>query len=751
MSADQELLAVFRAEVEDQIDELCQHLATDPQGWKLDKLFHLSHNIKGAARLVGVDGVRDASHAVEDLFSAIRDGLELSPAAVALARQGSDLLDACFVAMDSNDTPEVAGYRRRIHELIEMATLHQSGQPRSPEVQSAACVSPAGEAEIDLSADEDLRAIFVSEVSGLIGDLVRLLAKPPSRWKGNKLLVLSSNVKNAARLVGAAPMRDTAQALERLFDAADQRREFTAEMVALARRGGRLLEASLTKLNDDEVLGLDGFLGEISAQVRETPVEDELPGRARPTGETLRVGVGRLDALMGLTSEVVGEVFRAEERSEMAARLAAMVSRLLTSRPELKADQAITEIARLGRELRQFSKNGSVRMTQLSERLQDSVRKLRMVRIDSLVGPFNRAVREAVKISGHRAELRVEGGETEVDRAVLDRLRDPLIHLIRNAIGHGIEAPEERLAAAKSEIGLVRLQARSAGAWVEISVSDDGAGIDRAEVRRWAAKTGSATPEEISEFDDEEVLGILLRPGFTTVGSVTELAGRGVGLDVVCTNVAESGGEVLISSTLGQGSLFVLRVPLTRLTTRGIVVRLGEQYFAAPIADVERTLLVSTSEIATVDGVDVVSVDGNLTPVACLGALLGEPNNGAEIMPAIVLCDGQRRRALLLDEVLGEREFIVQPLSWNLEGTAGLAGSTVMDHGRVVLVLDSRQLVSATSSDSGATPAVFDHSSMRRYQVLVVDDSVTSRTLEKNILSTAGYDVLAAVNGVEAL
>ena len=751
MNVDQELLAVFRAEVEDQIDELCQHLGTDPEAWKVDKLFHLSHNIKGAARLVGVEGVRDAAHPLEDLFSAIRNGLELSAAAVALARQGSDLLDACFVAMDSGDTPDVADYRRQTHELIEVATLQQGGHPSSPETPSAVDFSPAGEAEIDLSADEDLRTIFETEVSALVGDLVRRLAKPPSRWRGKKLLDLCSNIKNAARLVGAAPMRDTAQALEGLFGAASQRRELTTEIASLAREGGKLLEASFAVLDGDEVPGLAGFLDTISTHVRGTPAEDELTGRPRPIGETLRVGVGRLDALMGLTSEVVGEVFRAEERSEMATRMAAMISGLLTSRPELKADQAVIEIAHLGRELRQFSRNGSVRMAQLSEQLQDSVRKLRMVRIDSLVGPLNRAVREAVKISGHRAELRVEGGETEVDRAVLDRLRDPLIHLIRNAVGHGIEAPEERLETAKNEIGLIRLEARSAGAWVEISVSDDGGGIDRAEIRRWAAKTGSATPEEISDFDEEEVLEILLRPGFTTVGSVTELAGRGVGLDVVRTNVVESGGEVLISSTLGQGSVFVLRVPLTRLTTKGVLVRLGEQYFAAPIADVERTLQVSTSEIATVDGVEVVSVDGSLTPVARLGALLGAPSNGAEILPAVVLFDGQRRRALLVDEVFGEREFIVQPLSWNLEGMTGLAGSTVMDRGRVVLVLDSRHLISATSSVDGVTSAIFDHSGTRRYQVLVVDDSVTSRTLEKNILSTAGYDVLAAVNGLEAL
>ena len=623
MNTDHELLAVFKAEVEDQIDELCQRLGSRPNRWKVDKLFQLSHNVKGAARVVGVDSVRDAAHALEDLFGAIRDGLDPSDQVVATAREGAELLEACFHAMDSGQAPEVGAYRRKVSEQI-------GGQP-SGEGEP----TPAAEVETVPDAEQ--------------------VAQP--------------EVEEAAA-----------------------------------------------------------------------------PGK----GETLRIGIEKLDALMGMTSEVIAEVYRAEERSELANRLNGRLASLIKRRPDLKAEDGVAELVRLARELRQRLGDGTANAARVSEQLQDSVRRLRMVRVDSVSSLLNRSLREACRFSHNRAELVVEGGETEVDRAVLDHLRDPLIHIVRNAAAHGIEPPDERRAAGKPEVGAIRLLARSAGAWVEIVVTDDGRGIDPELVRQRAVETGATTAAEAAALDDGSVFGLLVRPGFSTARTVTELAGRGVGLDVVACNMATLGGSATIDSAVGSGTSIVLRVPLTRLTTKGIVVRLGAQCFAAPIVDVQRTLTVSRSQIANADGVEVVAVDGSLVPVSHLGALLGLPVAGTEVLPAIVIGDGHWRRVLLVDEVVGEREFIVQPLAWNLEGASGLAGASVMDRGRVVLVLDSRTLVHGDGTTSGASAALVAIEAARRHRLLVVDDSVTSRTLEKNILSAAGYDVLVAVEGSEA-
>jgi two-component system chemotaxis sensor kinase CheA len=620
---DADLLAVFKAEVEDQIDDLCDRLERPPSRWKIDKLFHLSHNIKGAARVVGIDGIRDAAHALEDLFSAIRSGAIDAGATASLARTGAGLLEATFDAIETGDHPDLEDFRRRV---------------------SVAIGNPAGDRVADTPAAE--------------------------------------------------PKDDDDQAEP---------------------------EAKPAELGD------------------------------RTSEQTLRVGVEKLDALMGLATEFVTEVFRAKRRSESGWKLAVNIANLLRNRPELRADPDVAAIASLGKNLRRDLLDAGERISRISEQLQDSVRVMRMVRIDGLKSSLNRSLREATRLYGNRARLEIRGAETEVDRAILALLRDPLTHLIRNTVAHGIEAPEERRAAGKDEVGKVVLDAHSAGSWVEITVVDDGRGIDPDRIRKHAVSTGIATADEITGLSDAEALELVTRPGFSTVESVNELAGRGVGLDVVRSNLAEIGGGVRIQSRIGEGTRVTLRVPLTRLTTKGIVVRLGRQLFASPVGDVERTLIIDRNDIRTVDGIDVVAVEGRNLPVSHLGVMLAIPAEAVDHPPALVLGTGERSRVVLVDEVLGERELIIRPLSWNLRGAFGLAGNSVIEGDQIVLVLDSHELVQTEKSFASSTELgdrQDDEATANR--ILVVDDSATTRTLEVNILRAAGYEVSSAVDGVEA-
>ncbi|MCP4899920.1 MAG: response regulator, partial [bacterium] len=284
--------------------------------------------------------------------------------------------------------------------------------------------------------------------------------------------------------------------------------------------------------------------------------------------------------------------------------------------------------------------------------------------------------------------------------------------------------------------------------WVEISVADDGRGIDATRVRSRALELKIATQQELETVDDSAALNFLFEPGFSTAEGVSELAGRGVGLDIVKSHLMRLGGEASIESQPGAGTQVLLRVPLTRLTTSGIIIRVGDQLFALSTSDVEQTLKVRREDVAMADGTEAISVRGQLVRVIDLASVLGYTSTELAEMPCVVIGDGGRRRAVLVDEVLGQRDYILQQLSWNLSGAPTVSGTAVLDGATVVLVLDSHALLGSRSITGGVwsqTPEA------RQLRILVVDDSATSRTLERNILQTAGYDVITAIDGNEAL
>jgi two-component system chemotaxis sensor kinase CheA len=629
MGVDSELFDIFRAEVAEQIEDLCDLLERPPHRWRIERLFQISHNVKGAARIVGVESIRTVGHALEDLFAAVRDGRELDEGGTDLARAGAEELAAGFSSMEGGGDYDGGGYRPLVDDWLAGATPtgseEETAEPAAPSFRD-----PASVPTDDVSSEEE--------------------AEP------------------------------------------------------------------------------------------ETPNT-----RSRET--TLRVATDKVDALMGLSGEFVSLVFKSERHGTLARGLASRLLTLQKSRPDLRTDPDVREALRLSRSLVRELIDHANDSIAVSDELQGSVRALRMVRVDGLRTFLNRSIREATTATGRKADLRIIGGETEVDRAILEQLRDPLIHLVRNAVAHGTEDPADRVAAGKPESGRIELVARTAGSWVEIVVRDDGPGVDVEAVRERALKQGMVTREDLLETASDEIVELVFRSGLSTTSEVTELAGRGVGLDVVRTSLANLGGRSSIRSSAGEGTEFILRVPLTRLTTNGILVQVGRQTYAIPTGDVERTLSVSNDDVSLADGVEVVRIDDSLVRIVPLGEILGvTPTESAE-KPAVVLSDGRRRRALLVDEVLGQREYIVQPLAWNLDGAQLVSGTTVIDGGSVVPVLDCQVLLGSAAGTVGWMGS----REIRQRRILVVDDSATSRTLERNILRTAGYEVMTAVDGERAL
>lgn len=609
-----------------------------------------------------------------------------------------------------------------------------------------------------MTGDQELLEVFKAEVAEQIEQLRQMMEPPAGEWDLQGLFRVSHNVKGAARMVEALVVRDVAHALEDLFSFMRDGGAATADVVHLARHGAGLLENVFLDsgaVAGDAVAmyrrGVDGAMaGQAVAAapaLRSGAGEDRAAVSAADLAgdATLRVGLEKLDRLMEFAAELVAAGFRMEERVAEAAHAQGAAERLVKSGAVDKGAAKQVEAALRG--LRRDLAKDRAQYEQISSQLREAIRHLRMVRIDTMRTVFNRVVRDAAASEQKSVALRLDGGDTEIDRSVLEGLRDPLVHLIRNAVAHGIEQPAARLAAGKPAVGIVTLQAVTDGGWVNIRVSDDGAGIDWAAVRARAVERGLLGPDEAAE--DRRLAECLFEPGFSTAARITELAGRGVGLDVVRQNVANLGGEVEAVKQRGGGAAFEMRVPLTRLTTKGILVRIADHFLAVPINAVERTVSVASADLREVDGTMVYPILNVPLPVMPLETAFGLESDRQAVRPSVVLRSDEGRVVCLADEVVGEKEFVVQRLAWNVKRLRGVSGTAVLDGGRICIVVDAGGLVTARDRKSGLLAAGAGEAEKDR-NILVVDDSITTRTLEKNILTAAGFSVTLAVDGEEA-
>ncbi len=412
------------------------------------------------------------------------------------------------------------------------------------------------------------------------------------------------------------------------------------------------------------------------------------------------------------------------------------------------AERAGSEATQLQVELRRTSDT----LASTTETLRDDVRAVRMLPVDDVLIPFVRMVRELGRTTGKNVALKVLGGDTEVDRDVLESIKDPLMHLLRNSVDHGIEAPAERTELGKRAQAELSLHARSRAGLLEIEISDDGRGISRRDVERAAQRRGLVTSEQLSRMDDTAVRALIFEDGFSTTEQVSELSGRGVGLAVARAAVEKLGGRIALRSDEGKGTSFTLLLPLTLATSRLLLVRAGGELFALPTAAVERVIRVQLAELTRIDRGHACDVDGRPVQVFQLGEALQVPEGAptVERMFGVVLAGTTGRAVCLVDSVLDEQELVTRGLGDHLRAVTNVSGVAVLADGRVVPVLSAADLLKNAHSMAEAPVRSAAHEQQQAKRILVVDDSVTTRTLEKSILEAAGYEVQVAVDGAEA-
>ena len=392
--------------------------------------------------------------------------------------------------------------------------------------------------------------------------------------------------------------------------------------------------------------------------------------------------------------------------------------------------------------------------------VQLAVMKTRMQPVGKVFNKFPRMVRDLSRELGKNIELVITGEETELDKSIVEEIGDPLVHIIRNSCDHGIEKPEDRVAAGKTEGGTVNLKAYNEGNHIVIEVADDGKGLDADMLRHKAIEKGLISEREADSMSDKEAFGIIFKPGFSTAAAITNVSGRGVGMDVVKTNIEKLNGIIDIESEKGVGTTQKLKIPLTLAITQALLVAVQEEYYAIPLSSVIETVRVSQDEIYTVDGKSVLRLRDEVLPIVHLADIFKvnfvlESTNEVYV---VVIGLAEQKMGVIVDYLVGQEEVVIKSLGYYLKGTEGIAGATVRGDGKITMIVDVAAMMDMAKEVKVNVAKLIDDTAETKkktspsdYVVLAIDDSNTDRAIMKKCLKTLGVTVLEAANGQDGL
>lgn len=604
----------------------------------------------------------------------------------------------------------------------------------------------------------DLAAIFREEAEESVGQMLDLLEDlrgadgERAEAMVRQLFRVAHNIKGAARAAGVEPVERAAHAIEDALatfkDTPGRPPTALLDQILLAVVGIQKLLAGEQASERRPATGVSPADNATMSLPEAADVAPEADDRA----ETVRIRTDRLNQLMSLTGELVGTQARLGHRREELEALREDVA-------GMRGAIADSEVPKLRRLLQTFDAmlmtiaHEDSQFANLTEALNGALKRVRMLPVRSQSAHWSRIVRETAIALGRDVRLDIDVGDAELDKNILDALRDPLVHLLRNAVDHGIEAADQRRAAGKPEQGRIWIRTRMLGQRVELLVGDDGRGIDGDAVAAKAVQAGLITPGQRSTMSPAEKQNLVFASGFSTRTAVTEISGRGLGLDIVRDRVEALGGTVAMPPPHeGQGTVFQITVPVSMVSSRGLAVRGESTVYVLPIEMVVRSLHVQRDDLRDIDGqIAVEMADDEPLRLRWLTRWMDEPEAITHnVFTVVVLQRGTQRVGLVVTEVLGEQTYVTRRLPGHFLAVEGVAGAVVLPDGRLAPVLDVPALLNRRGQTSAMPVAAGSGVEARRVpHVLVVDDSLTSRTLERNILTAAGYEVTTAVDGEE--
>lgn len=722
------LLATFTVEAQEHLKGITDALialeqggAPQPQEEVVETMFRETHSLKGAARAVTRSDIESVCQALEGVFAALKRGeMKPSPGLFDLMQRARDFLARLLLAPEPPEGEGEGESRRQIIEaLVQVARRSAAGAPATesaaPETTSAGSTTEEMKARETAAGETPGREPAGAEsAEGALAS-----GGPPAPGAGAAL-------GPGGPAEPAAAPRVTVPTLPAVEETV---RVATAKLASLLLLSEEMLSAKLSATQ--HVVQMRELRSSFAAWRREW-------ARMIPELQTAGLPLRRAAAEGGAFS---GEEARALQKVLEFLEWNATFLKTLEGRSAAYLKSAERDNRMLGG---------------LIDNLLDEVKKVMMFPFSTLLEAFPKVVRDLARDHGKEVDLLLRGEELEIDRRVLEEMKDPLLHLVRNCISHGIELPQERERKRKSRRGKLSISITPREGRAEVVVSDDGAGIDTVLLRSTLTRLGMLPPEKSAEMSDAELLPFVFQSGVSTSPIVTEISGRGLGLAIVREKVEKLGGSISFESDPERGTLFRIVLPLSVATFRGLLVRVADRFFVLPAIHVERAVRAKRDEVTTVQSREIIDLNGRSIALARLADVLelsGE-NLLSEQLQAVVVTVGDQSVAFVVDEVLNEREVLMKRMGPQLSRLRNIAGATLLGSGKLVPILNVPDLIkSATRGAHGPGPlaAPVAQVAQQARRILVVEDSITSRTLMKNILESAGYLVATAVDGIDAL
>lgn len=693
-------LDIFIDETKEHLQNLNEHLLVlerEPENENtINEIFRAAHSLKGMSATMGFTRMQRLTHDMENVLSEIRNGkMKVSSDLVDILFRGLDALEEYLANIQATSSEGEEDNEDIINALNDIL---KGKKAETAEAAKAEAAKAAGKNENVQQAEatgdsskmkfksikfeeHEKKAIVKAGMMDLNVIGVTVYLAETCMLKGARAFMINRAMEEHGEIIKLYPCAQDLEDEKYDYDySAFLITKETPEVIVNAiMKVSEVKEAvaDYIKLSDDDIASnteaikkeedtapVKLFTDTSNAKQRQAASQKSTTKQL--TNRSVRVDIDKLDVLMNLVSELIiaknGLVSRSSEIMELQ-------------------DAAFREQIEY--------------LERVTTNIHEAVMKTRMVPIESVVNRFPRMIRDLSKQLNKEIELYMSGEDTELDRTVIDEIGDPLMHLLRNAADHGLESAEERRRLGKNPVGSIYLNAYQDGNSVVIEVKDDGGGINIEKIKKVAIQRGVITEEQAQRMEEKDVIDLLFRPSFSTSDKVTEVSGRGVGLDVVKTKIEALGGEIEARSKLGEGSSFIIRLPLTLAIIQSLMVVIGGEKYALPLGNIQSVEEIAKEEIKTIQGKEVINLRGNVIPIIRLGKILGceKPKQETDDLLVIIVKKGSRLAGMVVDELIGQLEIVYKSIGKYIKGHKIISGATILGNGEIALILDVNSLV----------------------------------------------------------
>jgi two-component system, chemotaxis family, sensor kinase CheA len=637
----------------------------------IEEIFRAAHTLKGMSATMGFNDLANLTHKLENVFDAIKEG-KISV--------NTEMMDVLFASVDhlnemvediaqggdgSRDVSDAVEQLKQLEQGESVPSAKEQTKPATDSAEHPHKVSNIDEFAITILNESTERGYFNYEITVTLREDCLL--------RGARAFMIFEVLEKLGEIIKSDP--SVTEIEEEQFD-----RQFS--LLFITKHPEDLVKQNIEKVSEIESVEIYPFStnqldkNEAESETKQTPKENQQTKSPKKkqhnqanshsvVNKTIRVNIDRLDVLMNLFEELVVDRGRLEQ---------------LASDLDNKDLQDTVE-----------------HMSRVSSDLQSIILTMRMVPIEQVFNRFPRMIRQVARDLNKKVEVEIIGAETELDRTVIDEIGDPLVHLIRNAMDHGIESPEERMNKGKPEQGTLKLEAYHSGNHVFIEIKDDGAGISREKVLKKAIAKGILSESQAEILTDQQVFDLIMASGFSTADKVSDLSGRGVGLDVVKNTIESLGGRISIDSKPDQGSIFSIQLPLTLSIISVLLIELQKEKYAIPLSSIIETAIVHKDDIMHAHHTKVIDFRGTVVPLAFLNEIFAVPINeeapSSDYLSIVIVKKGNKLTGLVVDSFIGQQEVVLKSLGSYLTETFAISGATILGDGEVALIIDSNALI----------------------------------------------------------